>query len=118
MFLATLRVPHRLSIDTSDKASDDTALAKVLVGLFSDPDGAAFIGRSYIELYPERAEQESLLHDLGSELTGPASRNDPRLREFVSYRQQRDFERGDTVIINNWILSRSEVSLCALAAIS
>lgn len=118
MFLATLRAPHRPSIDASDKASDDTALAKVLVGLFSDPDGAAFIGRSYIELYPERAEQESLLRDLGPELTGPASRNDPRLREFVSYRQQRDFERGDTVIINNWILSRSEISLCALAAIS
>lgn len=99
-------------------ASDPAVVTRELVGLFSDPGSAEHIGRRYLALYPDRADLHSLLHELGPQLTATASRHDPLLRDHVSDQQRQDFARGDTVLIDNWILSRTEASLCALATIS
>jgi len=40
------------------------------------------------------------------------------LRRWVDESQRRDFALGHTVIVNKWILSRTEANLCALIALS
>lgn len=101
-----------------DDDSDAAALQRVPFRLFADPANARFVGTRYLKFYPDRALKEFVLQDLGSDFTALALRDDPALEKYIADRQRRDFSRGNTVIVDNWILSRTEASLCALAVLS
>jgi hypothetical protein len=75
---------------------------------------AARIGEAYLEDHPEEAQPAllaRLLREAGlEEAPGPTSRARARIRE--------DFERGRTVQVDGWVLSRTEARLCALTALT
>ena len=95
---------------------DSRTLARALAGLFSTPASARAIGICYLREYPERSDRRLLLADLG--LAGPGAHDVPSLRRHLHDVQQQDFIAGNTVMVNRWILSRTEASVCALVALS
>ena len=72
----------------------------------------------YLREYPERSDRRLLLADLGLDEAGLGAHDVPSLLRYLRDVQQRDFIAGDTVMVNRWILSRTEASVCALVALS
>jgi len=89
---------------------------KRLVGLLHDQESARAIGRAYLLQEPSEADATCLvaLLDPG----GVAARGKAELRRTIAARHREDFGCGRTVILDGWILSRTEVRLCALATIA
>ena len=83
---------------------------------------ATAIGRPYLARFP----QENALHPLLTALlqktsVGPDALDglpSDRLRRFVREQRERDFAAGDVVILDGWIVARSEARLCALATLA
>jgi hypothetical protein len=75
------------------------------------------VGRAYLDQAPDEANAERLrqflnLADEVSALSLPS-----RERERLSVQQSEDFRTGQTVLVQGWVLSRTEVRLYALAAL-
>ncbi len=100
------------------RPADSRTLARALIGLFSTPANARAIGLCYLRAYPERSDRRLLLADLGLDAAGTGAHDVPSLRRHLRDAQQRDFIAGDTVMVNRWILSRTEANVCALVALS
>ncbi len=89
-----------------------------LAGLIERRADAQALGRAYLRLHPEEAAPEPLVEQLlpgagrGSESLRRLTTSD--LREAARRQRERDFARGDTVVIDGWILARTEARLCAL----
>lgn len=87
--------------------------------LLSDLDGARTIGTRYLQQSPEEARPEVLARCLfpgaAGTACGPAALD--RLRQALDEQRRRDFTAGDTVLIDGWILARTEARLCALASL-
>lgn len=71
----------------------------------SDPvrESARIVGRAYLARFPQDADPVRLR----CALAGPP----------LAERVRRDFERGDVVQLDGWVLSRSEARRCALEAL-
>ncbi|MEE9494522.1 MAG: hypothetical protein V3W04_14230 [Gammaproteobacteria bacterium] len=110
--------PDQTSPIKSSQAEATSTLARNLSRLFSSPKNASAIGQRYIELYPEKMSSTQLANDLGDEIIKLALSGDNMLKQRIARQQQNDFSEGNTVIVNNWILSRTEASVCALIACS
>lgn len=98
--------------------SDDLALQ--LADLFNDRENAAAIGREYLQQQPEEADTQLLVqrifgHD-STKLRSVVELND--LRTIVSGRIKGDYEQESVLAVRGWILSRTELRLCALASLS
>jgi len=89
-----------------------------LRGLFAHPRDARVIGLRYLAVRPGPVDAQTLLQELGRDITALAARNAPELRTAIAARQRRDFACGDTLIVDNWVLSRTEATLCALVVFS
>lgn len=94
------------------------AACRALIDLFSDPRDARSIGSRYLAAYPAENTQDALLSGLDQGLVSAATRKDPALRQRVADCQRDDFARGDTVLVNNWVLSCTEARICAIAALT
>ena len=80
------------------------------------PENARLIGERYLQLFPNENKERVLIQGiLGQELEGVDSF--PALKTWLDKRRSADFGRGVTVIINGWVLSRSEARLYALFAL-
>jgi hypothetical protein len=88
--------------------------------LFSNHESACAVGREYLRLLPAReANAEQLLHLLhGADGAQFTATNSAELRVLVREAQRSDFAEGRTVMVDGWILSRTEARLCALAALA
>jgi hypothetical protein len=95
---------------------DDNGLEISL--LFSNHENARIVGNSYLAQYPERADRNSIIAELGLPSLEPGGDKRNILQQWANESQRRDFTVGDTVMVNNWILSRTEANLCALMALS
>ena len=91
-------------------------LASALTTLFKDPEGAAAIGRRYLALYPEEADAEHLAAALFQAPKPPRATTDA-LRSELSHQRQQDFRDGDVVVVDGWLLARSEARACALSTL-
>ena len=89
--------------------------ASLLRGLITDRDGAARLGRSYLDAHPTQARRAVLVRDLVGP-TEPASAADAS-RE-VATRIRNDYAARSTVVVDGWVLSRTEARLYALVALS
>jgi len=96
--------------------SDD--IGSMIAGLFPDPENAKVIGARYLAQYPERSDRNRIIADLGLPSLKSATQSRDSLKSWINESQRRDFAVGNTVIVNNWILSRTEVNLCALIALT
>ena len=97
---------------------ESKAIARVLSRLFGNPENAKVIGVSYLKHYPEHANLELLLDVLGPDLATLATTDSHALLNHIHALQRQDFIDGETVIVNNWILSRTEASMCALLVLA
>ncbi len=87
---------------------------RCLVSLFSDLEAPLAVGRRYLELYPDEADRARLR----AGLIGPARPLDREaLRARLARRCGQDFRDGNTVIVDGWVLARTEARACALAAL-
>lgn len=75
---------------------------------------AARVGRAYLRRHPEEARTAELRRHL-RELPLDAPRE---LGSRARTRIREDFACGQVVQVEGWLLSRTEVRLCALAALS
>lgn len=86
-------------------------------GLWTNRDSARRVGERYLAQAPEEADPARLAADLfgGVAVDGASPR---RLRRHIDHRRARDFAQGDTVIVDGWVMARTEARLCALAALT
>ena len=101
-------------IDARRRRSD----AEEVASLFRERESAIALGRFYLGLRPEEASREVLLSRLGlsepdvSELTRDAVRTEVHAR--LARRHRDDFRRSRVVTVDGWVLSETELRLCAL----
>ena len=97
----------------------EAALERALVGLLSDPAGAAAVGRVWLAQAPGEADAARLVEDLAgprlAEWQQLAAGGADALRPLVRARHVDDFAAGKVASVNGWVLSQTEVRLCALA---
>jgi hypothetical protein len=91
-----------------------------LADLLEDSAAARTIGEVYLSQSDPGLTAPAVL-SLLSEKLGPSLRRGKRTREeigaIVTDRIRLDFAQGDCVKLDGWVLSRTEVYLCALAAL-
>ncbi len=87
----------------------------------SDRKAAQRIGRAYLADHPAEAHTDHLTRVLEARLdmeTEAVTHLAPsRLRVLLDEAIRADFAGFDTVMLDGWVLSRTEVRLCALAAL-
>jgi hypothetical protein len=79
--------------------------------LFADLDAAKTIGSRYLETYPAEHNRSDLCRHLSLSLGKKGN-----FKQNVESRISQDFADEDTVILDGWILSLTEVRLFALAS--
>ncbi|MCZ6800225.1 MAG: hypothetical protein O7F12_07020 [Nitrospirae bacterium] len=89
-------------------------LKQCLLGLFGDLDSPRILGKRYLDLYPHEKQRALLLAArIQSSQTGSSS----ALRKLLARQREFDFQNGEIVIVDGWILSQTEVEVCALTVL-
>jgi hypothetical protein len=94
-------------------ASTVAASGAELAARLRDPSAARALGIRYLRRHPEERDL-AFLHAATLAGDGEGARGVERLRA----RCRDDFRRGDTLLIDRWVLARTECRLCALVALS
>jgi hypothetical protein len=81
---------------------------------FKHRQSAIAIGRRYLSRYPGDRQPRVLARGLGQAGAGDAAAARAALRARV----RDDFGRGDTVLLDGWVLARSECRACAALALA
>lgn len=82
-----------------------------LFGLFGDLDSAQSLGKRYLDLYPQEAQRALLL---AAHIQSAQPRTSSELKKMLARERELDFRTSRTVIIDGWLLARTEVEACAL----
>jgi hypothetical protein len=100
--------------------ADDLERARqLLISLFSDRRRVHTIAAAYLgTLARERASPAALTRAIlgQTSISSAAAMTVPAIRRIIAERMQLDFLYDDIVCIDGWMLSKTEVCLCALAA--
>jgi hypothetical protein len=90
-----------------------------LAGLLADPASATAVGRVYLDSVPGEADPRILVSRVSASL-GPrgGTVDDDELRRLLARRIARDFEDERISTVQGWVLSVTELRLCALCALS
>jgi len=88
--------------------------------MFSDMGAARRIGTRYLAQYTDECDAHTLAGRLpaGCAIAPATPRHLAAARQIIDEQRARDFAAGDTVIIDGWILARTEARLCALATLT
>ncbi len=81
--------------------------------LFQSPRAARTVGTHYLAQHPEERNAARLRQGL---LAG-APTETGALRGHIQAKCRQDFAAGHTVVVDGWILARSEARACALVAL-
>jgi hypothetical protein len=81
---------------------------------FRQRQSAIAIGRRYLSCYPG----DPLPHRLAEALSRASTEDAAAARRALLARVRNDFERGDTVLLDGWVLSCSECRACAALALA
>ena len=93
--------------------------ARLMAHPFRDDRAARVVGRRYLAVNPGEASRPVLLDRLGPLAPAPDRPVEPRVwRHRLIVARTADFAAGDTVLVDGWLLARSEARLCALVALS
>jgi hypothetical protein len=101
---------------TAAIAPPSRAEATRLAGLFRDGASASRVGHRYLATLASDADRTTIL--AASPALEPVLRASRRgaaalLRQAVA----EDFQRGNTVVVDGWVLAAAEARLCALVAL-
>jgi len=99
-----------------DWAPDDLAahMRDLLREIFGDRAAAKALGEAYLRRYPIPPDPADVMRDLFED---HFPRDASALARLVSERRVRDFGEGRTIVLDGWILARSEAQLCALTVL-
>lgn len=78
-------------------------------------ESATEIGRQYLTRYPAERGVKMLTELLGLEFLEQSTATE--IRESLRAKIRMDFESGDCVSIEGWVLARSEARVCALVSL-
>jgi len=118
-FLLSLAIPAlffrrptrwlRVSAEADD--SEIPTVKYCLSNVVTDESGARLIAEAYLSAYPDERDRISILQHL----LGPARLRGPGdLKQRIAKRRQQDFIEGDVVVVDGWILAKSEARAAAL----
>ena len=87
-----------------------------IADLFTQPSHAMTIGKHYLALFPQELDREQLI----TQTVGQFSPTTPlmTIKDTLMKKRQQEFQKRETVIIQGWVLSRTEARLCALLVLS
>jgi len=89
-----------------------------VVMLRRDRRSAELLGHTWLEAQRPAPGVDELLLRICGESGCEALQDDPeRMRRHITQRHVRDLERGQLESVDGWLLSRTEVALCALVAL-
>ena len=112
-YLAALGVLPLHSLIGCSVETDPSKLATLRRDRFS----AALLGRAWLDDQSPEPDATELLARICGE-SGCADFNDnDRMRRLIAERHRSDFERGNLVSVDGWLMSETEVALYALVAI-
>jgi hypothetical protein len=97
----------------------EAAVEAELLSVFSSLKSAKFIGEKYLKTANRTFDRHQFLAELCTHCQPNGSAPSiEQLRSGLRSRQQQDFAEGRIVELDGWMLSETEVKLCALAALS
>ena len=116
--LAASVVGYQLRHKFEDFLPENHALEKIL-SFLKYPSHAAIIGEVYLDQYPQESDSEKLMSKLSDYLSLDISLSSERDIEKALLRTiKEDYTKDQTIIVDGWLLSRTECVLAGLAAVS
>lgn len=107
-----------LCLEQSCSPGNHPDMVRILCKLVGDPESAAWIGRCYLALPGVHTDVAHLLGDPSLRfLQNALSASSSVLVRFYEQQRATDFHSGDIIVLDNWILARSEVHVCAALAV-
>ena len=88
-----------------------------LVAVMGDEEEVRQIGRAYREAVPEEDDPQVLERELLRSAGTAGFLPDRSLERALAHRVVREFERGETIEVDGWILSRTEARRSALLSL-
>lgn len=108
----------KISGEADVRDSFDVVVERVK-GVFSDPNGAREVGRRYQALYPNENGTKSLMQELANGMRETSNAdNTELLRNWLARKIKKDFREDNIVIIDGWVLARTEAQVCSLTCLS
>jgi hypothetical protein len=106
-----------LRVLSGSGAADAAPLSPTLAGLFTDRCSAEAVGAAYLRSVDDaEARPEWLVRSILGD--GPATMDQAELKRVIGTRIRRDFTENAVVMVDGWMLSRTEARLCALIALA
>ncbi len=114
--------PLHVALREHTSSADDRLVLR-LASVLEHRESAAIIGKEYLRCVPKESNIDVLVDLICSPGGGEQrevmySGDAKALRAILSSRQRDDFANGRTIKVQGWILSATEVRLCALAALT
>lgn len=81
---------------------------------FLDDQAIYLIGDRYRELFPDENGEKRLVQTLFNQSSPATAMNIETIQRTIA----KDFQTGNTVMIDGWILSRTEARQCALLSLT
>lgn len=89
-------------------------LRNAMFAVFRDQEAARAVGERYLADHPEERDRERLVADLFGRM--PIRLSARAVRGTLTQRRLDDFTNDQCVLVDNWVLARSEARACALVA--
>jgi hypothetical protein len=117
LFLSALAASMALAIMPSVGPERRDRTARLALDIGGGRPGVRALGHRYLALVPQERDTTLLARTLfGPDYAVPGSLAEARRRIVAS--RDRDFAAGDTVVVDGWILARTEARLCALCVLA
>ena len=87
---------------------------RCLLGLFGDLETPRLLGKRYLDLYPQETQRALIL---AAHIQTAQTRTSNELRKLLARKRECDFRNGEIVIVDGWLLARTEVEACALTVL-
>jgi hypothetical protein len=120
LIAALLPLAHSLGIPNGVARGFGGAIRWVRISLFPDVLAAASVGDLYLQKRPDEGSAPWLTYELfGNDAFRDVDRDgDERLRERLRTGRDLDFRNDDLVVLNGWVVTRTEARLLALLSLS
>jgi hypothetical protein len=117
---ATLKLRNHHSSERS--LQSPTGPIDHVLQMFAATASAVVLGRLYLNRYPEEDSLDALVLHLRLQTRNEGFADHDAelgaLHEHIRSQVRRDFESGNCVQIDGWVLSRTEARACALATLT
>ena len=100
------------ALTTPVLSGKDDGVLRCIAEVFRDLEGVREIGKRWLEMNSGKSTHSQVLAELMSE---PMPQDPVDFRRYIVDRRELDLRNDDIVIVDGWILARTEARLCARA---